>query len=313
MSSHPKYINAQESGLLKERLETVKNRMTSCHLCPRQCGVNRLKGESGVCKTGHQARVSAAFAHFGEETPLVGSNGSGTIFFSYCNLLCNFCQNYETSHEGEGRTFIDEELAEIMLNLQNKGCHNINFVTPSHVVFQILSALEIAIENGLCIPLVYNTSAYDSVETLKLLDGIIDIYMPDFKFWNNEIAEKTCRAGNYPQIAQKAINEMFRQVGDLKINRDGIATEGLLIRHLVLPNNLAGTREIMHFIATQISKNTYTNIMPQYRPCGEACQMKLMASHVTGDEFHEALNEAKQAGIQRLDKECSKINFPFYL
>jgi putative pyruvate formate lyase activating enzyme len=302
MSHKPKYIYAQQSGLLKERLAAAKKRIAPCHLCPRRCGVNRLDEELGICKTGHLAQVSGAFAHFGEEAPLVGSKGSGTIFFSYCNLRCNFCQNYETSHDGDGRSVTDEELAEIMLNLQNKGCHNINFVTPSHVVFQILSALEIAIEKGLCIPLVFNTGAYDCVETLKLLDGIIDIYMPDFKFWDKDIAEKTCGAANYSQIAQKAIKEMFRQVGDLKMDTDGIATEGLLLRHLVLPNKLAGTREIMHFIATQISKNTYTNIMPQYRPCGEANQMELMATHVTGEEFHEALNEARLEGILRLDK-----------
>jgi len=302
MPYYPKYIKAHQSGLLKERCITVKKRMESCDLCPRKCGINRLKDELGVCKTGQLARVSGAFAHFGEEKPLVGSKGSGTIFFSYCNLLCNFCQNYETSHDGDGRVLNDTELAQVMLNLQNEGCHNINFVTPSHMVFQILSALETAIENGLRVPLVYNTGAYDCVETLKLLEGIIDIYMPDFKFWDNDIAEKTCRASNYPQIARNAVKEMYRQVGDLKTDTNGIATEGILIRHLVLPNKLAGTREIMHFIATQISTNTYTNIMPQYRPCGQAYQMADMASHVTGDEFREALNEAKQEGILRLDK-----------
>jgi len=276
--------------------------MASCDLCPRMCGVNRLKDELGFCKTGHQARVSGAFAHFGEESPLVGSKGSGTIFFSYCNLLCNFCQNYETSHDGDGKTLTDNELAETMLNLQNEGCHNINFVSPSHVVFQILTALEIAVEKGLRIPLIFNTGAYDCVDTLKLLDGIIDIYMPDFKFWDNDIAEKTCRANNYPQIARNAVKEMYCQVGDLQINVNGIATQGLLLRHLVLPEKLAGTREIMKFIATHISKNTYTNIMPQYRPCGQAYQIKALSKHITGEEFHDALNAAKQEGIIRLDK-----------
>jgi putative pyruvate formate lyase activating enzyme len=299
---HSKYNKIQKSDLLKERIEAVKKRMTSCDLCPRKCGVNRLKDEVGFCKTGQHAWVSGTFAHFGEESPLVGSKGSGTIFFSYCNLLCNFCQNYETSHNGDGRAVNDSELAEIMLNLQGQGCHNINFVTPSHVVYHILSASAIAIEKGLHIPLVFNTGAYDCVDTLKLLDGIIDIYMPDFKFWENDIAEKTCRASNYPQIAQSAIKEMYRQVGDLKMDSNGIAISGLLLRHLVLPHKLAGTREIMHFIATQLSKNTYTNIMPQYRPCGQAYQIADLASHISEEEFQDALNEAKQKGILRLDQ-----------
>jgi len=302
MKKNPKYIQAYQSGRLEDRRITLQNRMTSCELCPRKCGINRLKDEVGICKTGQLARVSGAFAHFGEEAPLVGSKGSGTIFFSYCNLLCNFCQNYETSHLGDGRAVNKNELAEIMISLQNEGCHNINFVSPSHVVFQILSALEVAIEKGLRLPLVFNTAAYDCVETLELLDGIIDIYMPDFKFWNIDIAEKTCCAKNYPEIARLAIKEMYQQVGDLKINSSGIATSGLLLRHLVLPNKLAGTREIMRFIATQISNNTYTNIMPQYRPCGQASQIEGLASHVTAEEFKEAIHEAKQEGIHRLDK-----------
>ena len=211
--------------------------LNGCTLCPRECNVDRLSGDSGICKTQDKVLVSSYNPHFGEEAPLVGQEGSGTIFFAHCNLMCNFCQNYDISHEGHGQVIIDEQLAQIMLQLQNIGCHNINFVTPSHVVTQILSALEIAVENGLSVPLVYNTGGYDKVETLELLDGVFDIYMPDFKFWDSEIAEKTCNARDYPEIAQKAVVEMHRQVGDLVIDENGIAQRGLLVRHLVLPKN----------------------------------------------------------------------------
>ena len=273
-----------------------------CSLCPRECNVDRLSGDSGICKTQDRALVSSYNPHFGEEAPLVGRKGSGTIFFTHCNLMCNFCQNYDISHEGHGQTVIDEQLAQIMLHLQNIGCHNINFVTPSHVVAQILSALEVAVENGLSIPLVYNTGGYDKVETLQLLDGVFDIYMPDFKFWDSDTAEKICNAKDYPEIAQKAFLEMHRQVGDLVIDDSGIAQRGLLVRHLVLPEDLAGTRDVMWFLAEQISPNTYVNVMSQYRPCGKAAEIKDLTRSISDKEYQQAIEAAKEEGINRLDQ-----------
>ncbi|ETR69099.1 MAG: pyruvate formate lyase activating enzyme [Candidatus Magnetoglobus multicellularis str. Araruama] len=301
MSSLPRYIKSHKDGQLKKQCIAAKERLQACDLCPRMCGVNRLESQVGICKTSESAWVSSIHAHYGEEAPLVGAKGSGTIFFTHCNLLCNFCQNSDISHESHGRPVTDTELASLMLNLQNQGCHNINFVTPSHVVPQILSALEIAIPQGLEVPLVYNTGGYDRIQTLRLLDGIIDIYMPDFKFWDNDIAEQTCNAPDYSQVAQWAIKEMHRQVGDLVVTSEGIAIEGLIIRHLVLPKKLSGTRQIMHFLASQISTNTYTNIMPQYRPCYKASQTPGMESFLTEQEFMDALQEASEEGITRLD------------
>ena len=276
--------------------------MGSCDLCPRQCHVNRLEGETGVCNTGQRAWISSFNAHFGEEAPLVGRNGSGTIFFTHCNLLCIFCQNFDISHEGHGQKVTDDQLASVMLSLQKQGCHNINFVTPSHVVPQILSAVNIAAQNGLAVPLVYNSSGYDSVETLKLLEGVIDIYMPDFKFWNPEVSAQACDAEDYPEVARRALLEMHRQVGDLVTDADGIAERGLLVRHLVLPQEMAGTRNVMRFIATELSTNTYVNIMAQYRPCGRAAEMPELATRPSQDELDSAVHAAKEEGILRLDK-----------
>ncbi|MCK4678646.1 MAG: radical SAM protein [Bacteroidales bacterium] len=301
-SQKPAYIKAFNEGLIKSIKEKLISSISACKLCPRACGVNRLKGETGLCKTGLYAKVASYNPHFGEEAPLVGYYGSGTIFFSNCNLLCNFCQNWDISHEGHGYEVDDEELAAMMIHLQRLGCHNINFVTPSHVVFQIISALEIAIEKGLSIPLVYNTSAYDSVETIKLLDGVFDIYMPDFKFWDKKVAEITCHAGDYPEVARSAILEMHRQVGDLLFDSKGIAKKGLLIRHLVLPQQLSNTKEIMRFISEKISRNTYVNIMPQYRPCGRADEVKELARSLSQEEFDEALAVAREMGIYRVDR-----------
>jgi len=299
--SEPVYLETYSKGLLKEKIKKAREILSSCSLCPRRCGVDRLSGQLGICKTGENAYVSSYHSHYGEEAPLVGHNGSGTIFFTYCNLLCNFCQNYDISHEGRGDEVSDEQIAGMMLFLQNSGCHNINFVTPTHVVPQILSALEIAIKNGLSVPLVYNTGGYDRVETLKLLDGVIDIYMPDFKFWDPKVAELTCEAQNYPEIAQNAVLEMHRQVGDLVIDKSGIARRGLLIRHLVLPHGLAGTRNIMKFIAQKVSLNSYVNIMPQYRPCGRAYEVKELSRMLLPKEYKAALREAKEEGVARLD------------
>ncbi len=297
----PAYIDTFKKGLLAKKIETAYEILKSCTLCPRKCKVDRLAGETGVCKTGEKAWVSSFNAHFGEEEPLVGTHGSGTIFFTHCNLLCIFCQNYDISHLGHGEEISNAQLAGIMLHLQNQGCHNINFVTPSHVVPQILSAVETALQEGLSVPLVYNTGGYDSEKTLKLLDGVFDIYMPDFKFWDPEIAKMTCNAKDYPEVAQKALIEMHRQVGDLVTDDTGIAKRGILLRHLVLPSGLSGTRDIMRFVARKISLNTYVNIMPQYRPCGRAGEVKELSVYLSQKDYQAALQAAKEEGIERLD------------
>ncbi|MCK4407498.1 MAG: hypothetical protein KAV44_07460 [Bacteroidales bacterium] len=298
---NPVYIKSAKSGKLNEKKKEAFKKLAKCTLCPRNCKVNRLEGETGVCKTGIKAWVSSYSPHFGEEAPLVGYHGSGTIFFTHCNLLCNFCQNYDISHEGNGVEVTNAQLATFMLQLQKIGCHNINFVTPSHVIPQILSALELAVENGLSVPLIYNTSAYDSVESLKLLDGVIDIYMPDFKFWDSEISQKICKAKDYPEKAKESIKEMHRQVGDFIIDENGIAKQGLLVRHLVLPQDLVNTRKIMRFIYQEISPNTYVNIMPQYRPCGLASEIPELSSPLSQKDYTLALQVAKEEGITRLD------------
>ncbi len=297
----PSYIQLYEKGYLAERVEEGFDRLRECRLCPRQCGVNRLEGEKGFCKMGGTAWVASYNAHFGEESPLVGQYGSGTIFISSCNLLCSFCQNFEISHLREGREVEAEQLSAMMLALAERGCHNINFVTPTHVVPQILEAVLLAVERGLRIPLVYNTSGYDEVETIRLLDGIFDIYMPDFKFWEPKWAKRFCKAPDYPEKARAAIKEMHRQVGDLAMDERGIAYRGLLIRHLVMPNGVAGTEEIMEFIAREISPNTYVNVMDQYRPCGKAHEDELINRRLTASEFRAAREAAIRAGINRLD------------
>jgi putative pyruvate formate lyase activating enzyme len=299
----PAYVAAWEKGTLQKRIQQGLAALHRCTLCPRRCKVDRGRDETGYCRTGRLAKVASFNAHFGEEEPLVGENGSGTIFFSHCNLLCNFCQNYEISHIGEGRLVTDQQLAHIMLQLQNTGCHNINLVTPSHVVPQILSAVGIAANEGLNVPLVFNTGGYDNVSTLKLLDGIVDIYMPDFKFWDPVVAQQTCDAMDYPAVARKAIVEMHRQVGDLRIDDEsGLAYKGLLVRHLVLPEGLAGTPQVMDFIARNISRHTYVNVMAQYRPCGEARKIKALAAPLSVEAYHQAVQETKAAGITRLDR-----------
>jgi len=297
----PAYIRLHREGKLEERVHKTLALLKNCHLCPRQCGVDRIRGELGYCKTARYAKVASFSPHFGEEAPLVGRYGSGTIFFSSCNLLCSFCQNYDISHLRGGCITGPDEIASMMLSLASSGCHNINFVTPSHVVPQILEALPAAIEGGLHVPLVYNTGAYDTVKTLKLLDGIIDIYMPDFKFWKGRHAKKYCAAENYPEIARAAIAEMHAQVGDLVIDDNGIAQRGLLVRHLVMPDDIAGTGEIMHFIAQEISADTYVNIMDQYHPCFEADRDKKINRGITREEYARATEAAHSHGIKRLD------------
>ena len=277
--------------------------MKECHLCPRHCSVNRLAGEEGKCQITTQAMVSSYGPHFGEEAPLVGNHGSGTIFFTYCNLRCIFCQNYTISQLGEGYPVNREELARMMLSLQEKGCHNINLVSPTHVVPYILDALELAVSRGLHLPLVYNTGGYDSLETLKLLDGIVDIYMPDMKYSDAKTAERLSGIEDYPEVNKTAIKEMHRQVGDLHIDEQGVARRGLLVRHLVLPNHLAGTQEVVSFLAQEVSTDTYLNIMAQYHPCHKAFDMPLLSRPVNKQEFHEAINLAHQQGLHRLDKD----------
>ncbi|MCP4023963.1 MAG: radical SAM protein, partial [Desulfobacteraceae bacterium] len=271
--------------------------INNCTLCPRECKVNRNKDEKGFCTTGKQAWISSFAPHFGEEPMLVGAKGSGTIFFTHCNLKCIFCQNFDISIQGSGEAASEEQIASIMLYLQKLGCHNINFVTPTHVVPQILSALEIAAQNGLNIPLVYNSSGYENVETLKLFDGIIDIYMPDFKFWNSKAAKTACDAKDYPEKAKAAVKEMFRQVGDLKMDKDGVAVKGLLVRHLVMPQGLANTRQIVDFLKNEVSPHTYINIMSQYRPAGDAFKIESLSRSITASEYKAARQMAKDAGL----------------
>ena len=298
----PSYLKAHREGILRERIAAALAILERCRLCPRHCEVNRLKGEQGVCQTGRQAIVSSHNAHFGEEDPLVGRGGSGTIFLTRCNLLCVFCQNYEITHMGEGAPVQAGDLADMMVTLQGQGCHNINFVTPTHVVPQLLEALPEAIERGLRVPLVYNCGGYEEVATLHLLDGLVDIYMPDFKFWDSQVAERYCKATDYPEKARLAVKEMHRQVGDLTVDDMGIARRGLLIRHLVMPDGLAGTRDIMRFLATEVSKNTYVNVMSQYRPCGEAHRYRELQRMITVEEYREAVRMAHEEGIHRLDE-----------
>ncbi len=297
----PAYLSAHTNGTLAKRLEQALEALRCCELCPRRCRVDRTAGQTGVCKTGRNAVVASFAPHFGEEGPLVGRFGSGTIFFSYCNLNCVFCQNFEISRGEEGNATTAAQLAGMMLALQNQGVHNINLVSPSHIVPQILEALPEAIDNGLNIPLVYNSGGYDSVETLRLLDGIIDIYMPDIKFSSDIPALFYCGAPDYPQVAREAVREMHRQVGDLQLDERGRALRGLLVRHLVMPDGLAGTQAIMHFLAEEISPATYVNIMNQYRPCGEIKEFKELQRPATPEEYEEARAAARTAGLSRLD------------
>ena len=276
--------------------------LEDCHLCPRHCGVDRLAGESGKCHVSNQALVSSYGPHFGEEAPLVGRHGSGTIFFTYCNLRCAFCQNYTISQLGEGSAVSKEGLAEMMLSLQAKGCHNINLVSPTHVLPYILEALEVAVGGGLHLPLVYNSGGYDSVETLRLLEGIVDIYMPDMKYSDDRIAEQLSGIKDYPRVNRAAVKEMHRQAGDLHIDKQGIAQCGLLVRHLVLPNGLAGTEDTITFLAQEVSPDTYLNVMAQYHPCHQAFDMPQLNRPLSREEFRHAIELARQQGLDRLDK-----------
>jgi putative pyruvate formate lyase activating enzyme len=300
----PAYVRAFEEGILQRRAEQAVESLRSCRVCPRDCQIDRFNNKIGVCKSGRHARVASAFPHFGEEDCLRGWNGSGTIFFGWCNLRCVFCQNFETSQLGEGAEVSPAELARIMLEFQAAGCHNINFVTPEHVVPQILEALVLAVEGGLRLPLVYNTSAYDSLESIQLMEGLVDIYMPDFKLWDAENCRSFLVASDYADAARLAIAAMHAQVGELKVDEDGLALRGVLVRHLVMPGLLDDTRKIMHWLATALSRDTYVNVMDQYYPAFKAATNVRFAQinrRLHDDEFQEALEGARRVGLWRLD------------
>lgn len=294
----PGYLKLLVSGELEERVELFKTMLANCVVCPHQCKVDRMRGERGYCRTLDNVVVSGADPHFGEEEELVGRYGSGTIFFSHCNLKCVFCQNYEISQCGSGEEISTEDLAEIMLSLQRVGTHNINLVSPGHIVPQIVEAIYIAAKKGLNLPIVYNTNGYDLTDTLKLLTGIIDIYMPDIKFADDETAYKYLGVKQYYTIAKEAVREMYSQVGNLKTDPRNIAYKGLLIRHLVMPENIAGTGKIMEFIADEISTDTYVNIMAQYYPAHKAYKYTELSRGVSSKEYKQAVASAKAAGLK---------------
>ncbi len=298
----PGYVHLSRSGELEERAERAYEILRDCVVCPQECHVNRIEDELGFCRVGHLPMVSSYSPHFGEEPPLVGMNGSGTIFFSGCNMRCEFCQNFEISQCGVGYTVSCEDLAGMMLHLQERGCHNINFVSPTHVVPQILRAVAIAVDHGLTVPLVYNSGGYDTVDTLRLLDGVIDIYMPDAKYGRDDVAFELSHAQNYTSHMKAALVEMHRQVGDLVV-RDGLAVRGLIIRHLVLPENLANSEIVMKFIAEEVSRNSYVNVMAQYRPAwkvaegGRSPVLAALQRPITTREYKYAIECARANGI----------------
>jgi putative pyruvate formate lyase activating enzyme len=300
--SRPAYLARFASGELQERARNASLLLVGCRLCPRRCGADRWRGRAGVCGIGTRARVASHGPHHGEERCLSGRRGSGTVFLSGCNLGCVFCQNWEISHEREGREVGAAELAAMMLDLQALGCHNVNLVTPSHVVPQILEALVLATPEGLSLPLVYNTSGYDAVETLRLLDGVVDVYMPDFKYWDREAAARDLTAADYPKAAREAVAEMHRQVGDLVLDDDGLARRGLLVRHLVMPGMLDQSRQIFAWLA-KLSPDTAVNVMAQYRPEGRVLRAPrdypALARRLTRDDYEAALAEARKAGLRR--------------
>jgi len=331
--SAPAYLALHRSGELTRRAAHAVAALACCNHCPRRCGANRLGGETGECAMGRHARVASYGPHHGEEDVLRGrappghppgtrrapaghppkagrgsrvagrGSGSGTIFFLQCNLHCVFCQNFDISHGAGGRALPPESLAEVLLELQALGCHNLNFVTPSHVVPQILEALPLAIEQGLRLPLVYNTSAYDALETLRLLDGVVDVYLPDLKLWDPAVARRYLDAEDYPQVARAALREMHRQVGVLQVDEHGLARRGVLVRHLVMPGGVAGTREAMAFLARELSPDTYVNLMAQYHPAGQVSPRTCgeIARRITSAEFAAALEAARECGLHRFD------------
>ncbi len=302
----PAFVETFKSGALAEKVERALAELASCRVCPRDCDVNRLEDQKAVCRTGRHALVASAFPHFGEEDCLRGWNGSGTIFFAACNLRCVFCQNSDISWQPNGRELDAEEIASLMLDLQDRGCHNINFVTPEHVAPQVLEAIHAAAGRGLSLPIVYNTSAYDSLRSLELLDGVVDVYMPDLKFSDGAVAKRLALAEDYPRHARDAIREMHRQVGDLVVDENGLALRGLLVRHLVMPGGLAGTRDAMRFLARDVSADTYVNVMDQYRPDAQVLVKPKQYAEInrrpSSVEVLEAAEIARAEGLHRLDE-----------
>jgi len=295
--TYPAYLNLAEEEF-DRRIEKAYKLLSPCQVCPRNCKVNRRKGERGFCRSSEEVMVSSYNAHFGEEPPLSGRFGSGTIFFTHCNLRCVYCQNYPISQLGNGNPVSLEDLAQIMLTLQKRKCHNINLVTPTHLVPQIIRSLKLARQMGLNIPIVYNTSGYEAVETLKLLDGIVDIYLPDARYADNEIAIKYSAAPHYFEIMREALKEMYRQVGELTIGAEGVARSGLIVRHLVLPEGLSGTRKIMRFIAREISPHTYISLMSQYFPAYQADRFPPLSRKINKREYKEALQAFEEEGLE---------------
>ena len=299
----PGYLKLHESGELGKRADALWDMMSRCRLCPRECGANRHRGQTGFCQSpGTQLFISSAMPHFGEERPLVGRGGSGTVFLTHCSLRCVFCQNYEISHMGRGHERGVEEMAGMMLQLQRLGCHNINFVTPTHYSAFILKALNMAAGRGLRVPVVYNTCGWERLEILEQLDGVVDIYLPDFKFWDSDIsAELTAGTDDYPELTKKAILEMHRQVGVAKPNENGVMQRGLMVRHLVMPNEMGGSVEILDWIAENLPKDTYINIMAQYNPFHKAFDVPEISRRITGDEYRQVVNHAQELGLTNLD------------
>jgi putative pyruvate formate lyase activating enzyme len=298
----PPYLALHASGELAERARRALALLEGrCLACPRLCKVNRLADQAGLCRVGRHAVVASHFPHFGEENCLRGRRGSGTIFFSGCNLRCVFCQNHDISWQLQGERVTPDRLAGMMLELQAIGCHNINWVTPEHVVPQILEALPLAIDEGLTLPLVYNTSGYDSPDSLALMDGIVDVYMPDFKLWSSELARRYFAKRDYPEVARHSLRDMHRQVGDLVLDEHGMARRGLIVRHLVMPGLLAETEAILRFIADELGPDTYVNVMAQYYPAGRTGEFPEIDRHLYRAEFTRALELAEELGLRRLD------------
>jgi putative pyruvate formate lyase activating enzyme len=298
------YVRTHQTRALAHKAKQARDLLNPCRLCPRQCGANRLNGATGVCRIGRLARVSSTFPHHGEEDCLRGRRGSGTIFFAGCNLHCVFCQNYDLSHLNAGHEVTAAELAGLMLELQSAGCHNVNFVTPSHVVPQILEALVIAVEHGLRIPLVYNTGGYDRPEVIGLLDGVFDVYLPDFKLWTADSAARYLTARDYPDVARQALQAMHAQVGALRVDEDGLALRGVVLRHLVMPGLPDETREILRWIATALSPDTHVNLMDQYHPVGHVGsdpQFRPINRRLRSEELEAAYAAAREAGLWRFD------------
>ncbi|MRR09176.1 radical SAM protein [bacterium] len=294
----PAYVRLHRSGELTKRSQEASRLLASCRLCPRRCGADRSAGAAGYCRGGASAAVASHNAHHGEEPPISGSRGSGTVFFSGCNLRCAYCQNWPISQQGQGREVSGDELAAMMLGLQRRGCHNINLVTPSHVVPQVLGAVDRAAAGGLGIPLVYNTSGYDSIDALRLLDGVVDIYLPDIRYRDRAAAARYSDAPDYPEVNAAALQEMWRQAGPLEVDDDGIARRGMIVRHLVLPGGLSQTRAALEFLAREISPDVHLSLMAQYFPAHRAIGIPELARHLTADEYRQALDWLDEFGLE---------------